>query len=387
MMKIKFIHCGDIHFDSPFSGLSANKASIRRDELRITFRNIVELCREKHADVLLIAGDLFEGTRISEETVTFLFSVLRKIPNTTVFISPGNHDPYMPGSVYDRVDWPENVVIFKKKSMEKISVKNLPLKVFGCAFTAPYADKNLLEGFTISEEEQNKNINIMVMHGDLPSSVSASYNPITLNSISHSKLDYLALGHIHTLLFPEKCGSTYYAFSGTPEGRGFDETDEKGVIYGEITKEDGKSKFDWEFIPCSTRMYQDLMVNVDGCATHEDAAQRIEQKIENPDNIYRISLVGTLKNAFLLNLNILQSRLEEKVFDIRFRDMTDTAVDFDELARETMLKGIFAKRMMAKIEEARKCGRAKEEKKLCDALAIGLKAFEGEVSVYDNQIN
>jgi len=34
---LKILHCGDLHLDSPFSGLSHDQSEARRQELRDTF--------------------------------------------------------------------------------------------------------------------------------------------------------------------------------------------------------------------------------------------------------------------------------------------------------------------------------------------------------------
>ena len=44
-------------------------------------------------------------------------------------------------------------------------------------------------------------------------------------------MDYIALGHIHKFSGIKRIGNTYYAYSGCPEGRGFDEEGDKGIIF------------------------------------------------------------------------------------------------------------------------------------------------------------
>lgn len=385
---IKFIHCADIHFDTAFSELPAEKAAVRRDELREVFSRIIELCRSKDADILLISGDLFDGVKVTDETVAFLRDTFVKIPDVQIFISPGNHDPYMPGSKYDQVAFPENVHIFTDDKIKKIRLDSLKLNVYGAAFTSPYLEKSLLDGFSLSKEEPGvEYANILVIHGEIVSSVSQNncYNPIQTSDIAASGLDYIALGHKHTYFF-EKSANTCYAYCGSPEGRGFDETGEKGIIYGEIYKNPlNQTVVKHEFIPCCRRVYKEIKADLTGCATHEEALERINRFIDNPDDIYKIILCGSLKNGFLIDMNILRSRFSDKCFFIKFRNATSTEVDLEALSKETMLKGVFAKRMLLKIEEASKRGDDKNVKLYTDALAFGLKAFEGDVP-YDNQI-
>lgn len=62
----------------------------------------------------------------------------------------------------------------------------------------------------------------------------------------------------------------------------------------------------------------------------------------------------------------------------KVKDKTEIKADFNELAKEQSLKGIFVKNMLLKIENSY----GEEKELLKSALNIGLKAFSGEV-VYD----
>ncbi len=389
---ISFIHCADIHFDTAFSGLSPAKAALRRDELRQTFLKILQLCREKDVDCLLLSGDLFDSTRVTDETVAFIKHAFEQVPDLPIFIAPGNHDPYMPGTRYDGTTWPSNVVIFKEQQITKHAFttrEGVPINVYGAAFTTPYLEKNLLENFTVPADDRTC-FNLMALHGDtVGTGQSSVYQPITMSSIAQSHLDYLALGHKHTASQPEKQGETYFSYSGTPEGRGFDEAGEKGVWYITLTKEENDTvpSITDMWIPCAARHYEIVTVDVTGCASHQEVIGRVEAAIDHSEHLYKILLTGVLKDGFLLDLNLLQARLADCCFLLKLRDTTRTEVDLETLAKENMLRGIFARRLLAKIEEAQRKGNTKEEQLYTDALTLGLRAFEGEVSVYDHQIN
>lgn len=389
---ISFIHCADIHFDTAFSGLSPVKAAIRRDELRQTFLKILQLCQEKEVDGLLLSGDLFDSTRVTDETVAFIKHAFGQVPDLPIFIAPGNHDPYMPGTRYDGTAWPSNVTIFKEQQITKhtfVTRKGVPIHVYGAAFTTPYLEKNLLENFAVPANERT-GFHLMTLHGDtVGTGQSSVYQPITMNSIAQTHLDYLALGHKHTASQPEKQGQTYFSYSGTPEGRGFDEAGEKGIWYITLTKEEGaeEATLQSQWISCAARRYETITVDVTGCASHQEVIDRVAAAIDHPENLYKILFTGMLKDGFLLDLNLLQARLADSCFLLKLRDTTRTEVDLEALSKENMLRGIFARRLLAKIEEAQRKGNTKEEQLYTDALTLGLRAFEGEVSVYDHQIN
>ena len=54
---LNIIHGADFHLDSPFSGLSPERAAQRRGEQRDLLTRLAQLAREKQADLVLLSGD------------------------------------------------------------------------------------------------------------------------------------------------------------------------------------------------------------------------------------------------------------------------------------------------------------------------------------------
>ena len=100
---IRVIHTGDLHLDSPFRGLPAEKARQRREEQRGLLDRLAALCAERQADVVLIAGDLFDGDGVYYETTRMLADVFGSM-KAKIFIAPGNHDPYSDSVSYTHLD-------------------------------------------------------------------------------------------------------------------------------------------------------------------------------------------------------------------------------------------------------------------------------------------
>ena len=72
---MKFVHAADLHIDSPLRNLSrydgAPAERIRR-ATRQALENLVELCLEEGAELLVIAGDLYDGEWRDYATGLFL---------------------------------------------------------------------------------------------------------------------------------------------------------------------------------------------------------------------------------------------------------------------------------------------------------------------------
>ena len=105
---VRILHFADLHLDRSFAGLSVapSEAAKRREELRAALRRIVDLALELDVDALTIGGDLYEHERAGPDTANFLAGEFERLAPKRVLIAPGNHDPYIPDSLYWRLDWP-----------------------------------------------------------------------------------------------------------------------------------------------------------------------------------------------------------------------------------------------------------------------------------------
>ena len=102
-------------------------------------------------------------------------------------------------------------------------------------------------------------IHLMTLHGDVAG--QGRYGPHPAGDIAESGLTYLALGHIHACSGLQRAGETCWAYPGCPEGRGFDETGEKGVLF--VTVEDDHT-VSARFVPLAGRRYEIVEADVTG---------------------------------------------------------------------------------------------------------------------------
>ena len=75
---IKFLHAADLHLDAPFSALSPEQAAARRQEQRALLTDLAEAANAQDCDVVLLAGDLFDSSSASEQTLLALRRALRR---------------------------------------------------------------------------------------------------------------------------------------------------------------------------------------------------------------------------------------------------------------------------------------------------------------------
>lgn len=371
MKTVKILHCADIHIGASESFLG-EKAKGRRYETLLTFERIVDIANSESVQLVALAGDIFDSNSSAEEFFGKVIEKIESVPHIKFIFSAGNHDPLTSHSPFIKRSLPENLFVFSGRD-SVIRFDDLSLCIYGHSFESAFLKGN--ESFSISPDENY--INLMVLHGDLRSDLNSEYNSVTDGFISRSGMDYIALGHIHKRTDILKSGNTYYAYSGCPEGQGFDETDTKGVYIGEI----GKGICNLEFMPVAKRMHICENIDITGIPSNSDIASFILNLLSEKysasftDNLYKLTLTGTAFGEEL-SLTEIKTRLENSVYFVKLRDLSTPSIDFEELSKEASLKGIFVKNMLKAINEASEDEKESYEK----ALKLGLKAFIGEVS-------
>ena len=337
MMPVRILHAADFHLDSPFEALTPETAAIRRREQRELLDKLTTLCAEERVQLLLLSGDLLDSAASYFETQEVLVRAFSRI-KAEIFISPGNHDYYCQKSPYAYVKFPENVHIFTSPLAGSLTLPDLGCRVWGCAFNDQYS-RPLLTGFSAPESGL---IELMVLHGDTGGD---AYNRIREPEIAASGLDYLALGHIHTFSGIKTAGKTAYAYPGCPEGRGFDETGEKGVIIGDVSK----SGCNLRFQPLNGRAYRILSVDL---TEQQDAAAAVSAALpQNTErDIYRLILTGEFGED--LDIAGLRDSLADRFFHLAVQDRTKPPRNIWEGAGDDTLRGIFLKSLKEKYDSA-----------------------------------
>ena len=376
MKKIKILHRADIHFDTPFSGMTPKEALKSKEELKQVFEKIIKMTLEKEIDILLIAGDIFDNLSVNKTTLYFIKNCFENISKVKVFISPGNHDPFNEKSFYSIVDWPANVHIFKG-DMESVILEDLNTVVWGAGFNTSHVNKSLLK----EVKRVDRYNNIMVLHGEITTTKDGNdYNPITEEDIARSNMDYIALGHRHKFSEVKKIENTYYSYSGCPQGRGFDELEDKGIVLIEL-----KDKFvESKFIRTSIRNYYEKEINIQGCFGYSEVKNKIINEIPSNDrknNFYKIILRGEVCEEFTLNEEFLQESLKDEFHFVKVIDKSEIKLDINELIKGYSLKSIFAKKIYERLQNAET---EEERESITLALKIGLQSISGEeVKIYE----
>lgn len=358
----KFIHAADFHLDSAFGALTAQQAAARRRESRELVFHLANYVNTHGISLVLLAGDLLDGTSVFRETGEQLSAALGSM-EAQVCIAPGNHDWLGSGSVWETVDWPENVHIFKKNTLTDLEIPQLNAVVHGAAFTAPEQTGSLLAGFAAPEDGK---VHLGLLHGDTGDTESR-YDPLRREEIAASGLTYLALGHVHKRMEPEMAGKTLWAWPGCLEGRGFDELGEKGFYEGTVS--DGGT-VSLTFVPFARHRYEIIKVDVTG----REPRSAVEAALlgETAGDLYRVILTGETGEQGA-DAAAIREALADRFYALEVRDHTRMAQDVWARAGEDSLRGLFLQALRTKLTSA---GTEEERETVTRAARFGLAALD-----------
>ncbi len=369
---IRFMHAADFHLGAEISFLQGSKKAERKAEMIISAERIFSAAKQAQVDIVLLSGDIFDNNSADEQTVSAFFGWVNRLGDIPVILAAGNHDPLTSDSPYLKYSRPANLYVLGTDD-ECIPLTDLGIRVYGKSFKSVYMAGEAR--FSLFPEDDGA-INLMVLHGELGYDLTGDYNTVTKEFIENSGMDYIALGHVHTFSALKKAGSTYYAYCGCPEPHGFDETGEKGVIFGEISKKECTVKF----LPTALRRHCLAEIDVSAAKNSTDAAEIVLNDLKSGfgdnfgRNLYKVILCGAVSEGISLNTSEILKRIENEIFYIKISNRTEIEIDLELTARESSLKGMFVRRMLQKIETD-----GDETGELRRALSLGLKAFNSEV--------
>lgn len=334
---IKLLHTGDIHLDSPFSGLDSRNAEIRRSELRAAFTSMMTYARMNNADMILVAGDLFDGDLITRETLAL---ISREFENfgKPIFISPGNHDSATPNSVWRKNVLPKNVHVFTEENISSVDLPELNTTVYGFAFTSPQMMGNPIIGKRVLDQSR---INLLLAHCDMVGPKSGNTNcPVTADQLDSFGADYSALGHIHNPPSPGHDGR--WCYCGCLEPRGFDEIGPKGACMVEISKKNCETAISIKRVRFAKRRYERGELELKDARTQADVraqiAHYISERKYGEDTVLSLKLTGYVPQTLVIDTEAAEASAPS-VFLLKLEDCTHPDIDLKALESDITIKG------------------------------------------------
>lgn len=225
---MKIVHAADIHLDSPLRGLTRYEGAPIdqiRGATRRALEGLVELCLSEGADLLLIAGDLYDGNWKDYNTGLFFVSQMARLraADVPVVVIRGNHDAA--SQITKSLRLPENVTELSTRRPETKHFPKLSVAVHGQGFADKAVTENLAAGYP---NALSGLVNIGLLHTSAGGyDGHQTYAPCTVETMAQKGYDYWALGHVHKR--DELSRDPWIVFPGNLQGRHAKETGPKGA--------------------------------------------------------------------------------------------------------------------------------------------------------------
>ncbi|MDO5575241.1 MAG: metallophosphoesterase, partial [bacterium] len=359
--QMKLIHCADIHLDSRMeANLTKEQAKLRKNELLLTFCDLVEYAATHDVKAVMIAGDLFDTGRVAVRTRNVVMELMTGHPQIDFYYIRGNHDQTW--LTAEQEGLPDNLYLFDEEwksytySGEAITISGVELS----------ADNHLRVCNTLVLDPDR--VNIVMMHGQ-----EAHYHGkdqaeiINLRELRDKSIDYLALGHLHSYKAEPLDKRGICCYSGCLEGRGFDECGEKGFVLLDV--KDGR--IESQFIPFARRTLFEVPVDLSGLQTAGEIEAVVAEQLSKigKENLVKVLLQGSVEVDTPKDVDYLLSRFAGDYFFLKIYDQTKLDIHIEDYQNDVSLKGEFIRMVLSeKLPQERKT----------QIILNGIRALSGE---------
>ena len=301
MKLFSFIHASDIHLDTPFMNISPSineeYSTILRSSPFTALQNLLEVSIAKNVDFVLLCGDIYNGEDKSIAGQIALQKFARALykEGIQLFIIAGNHDPLR--TTKYQLEYPPNTFIFPTEyhvvSFVKYS-KTLAY-IHGVSHSSKEESRPLSDFFTT--EFDRSLFHIGMLHCTVSSidqeEGKKQYVPCRLQELQSKKINYWALGHIHTRAILSEYPHIVYC--GNTQGIRSSEEGVRGVYYVEVAE---NKTISMDFIPTSTVIFDTLRIDLE----EEDTLDTLFMKIQEAVDSYIRTSSCTSHYIFTLRL-------------------------------------------------------------------------------------
>jgi DNA repair exonuclease SbcCD nuclease subunit len=299
LSTFKFIHCSDLHIDSPFKGVSevdpALGERLRASTLK-SFHNIVDLAIQKKVDAVIIAGDVFDG---ADKSLKAQFKFCRELERLSEkgipsFIAHGNHDPLDTWSA--SLKWPSNATIFSGEHVQGFPISKggrEVARIYGISFPCREVFENLALKF---QKQPHSGFAIAVLHANVGGNTEHDqYAPCSVDDLVGINMDYWALGHVHTRQILRD-NDPVIVYPGNSQARNIKETGAKGCCLVTLQETASPSV---QFFPTDVLRFYTERLDLTSCSSLNEVmdlirsrGQQLSSEADGCDILVRLTLVG-----------------------------------------------------------------------------------------------
>lgn len=226
---LRFLHTADWQIGMRAAHVGVAGAAVREERMAAATR-VVNAAIEHDVAFIAVTGDTFEDNGVDRLLVQRVADVLARFPRD-VYLLPGNHDPLVPGSVWDHPAW----------SQARLHVIGDAASIVvegGTLWPCPLREKIGRADPTawIPARDDSHGIRVCLAHGTVEGvATEEPYFPIPRDVAGRRDVDFVAIGHWHSYgSIASADGAVRLAYSGTHEPTKFGERDSGNALLVEI---------------------------------------------------------------------------------------------------------------------------------------------------------
>ena len=298
----KILHAADIHLDSPllrlesYPGAPVDKI---RSATRKALTNLIDLAIREQVDLVVIAGDLYDGDWNEFSTgLHFVNEATRLIrEGIPLVVIRGNHDAQ--SVMTQSLPLPSNpdgtAILLDHDGVDQRMFERIGVVVHGRSFPKKAVTEDLSLGYPAPIRGL---FNLGLLHTSLTGADGHdNYSPCKPDQLQDKGYDYWALGHIHDRRECHREGETPIVFSGNIQGRNIREVGAKGCVLITISDD---HKPTWAFHPLDVVRWQVFTHDITNDERRDDLFEAFadwlpDQVNASPDRplAVRVNLTGT----------------------------------------------------------------------------------------------
>jgi exonuclease SbcD len=367
-MPLKILHTADVHLGAKFLGLG-RKGEYQRAQLLQAFDDTVNLAIRERVNLVLIAGDLFDSANVSRSLlgrVAYRFHDLAAV-GIPVVVSPGTHDPYGERSIWRATEFTgmDNLTVFKSEEMLPARFPELDCVVYGNANVKPFANKYPLAGLEAADQSRWR-LGMLHASFEIPDVVDDTY-VVTPAQIAACDLDYVALGHYHSLS-DKSSGDVTAFYSGSPDMVRVQKGDFGYVLLVDIEETTVKV----QPVKVGKRIYEELTIKAEDAGAAGLAAM-IESGADM-EKVLQIVIEGARRPGYP-DMEELIAPLADSFFHISITDRSWAAPS--TLEPGAYPEGSPARLYLQALQDMLPGASAAEKDEITDAMQVGLALLLG----------
>ena len=224
-MPIRIVHTADNHIDLPFKQYPAEVASRLIEERFLALGRLVAVANERNAHFFVVAGDLFDSTRVKVGDIDKAAAVLRGFDGVAVIVVPGNHDHYANSEteVWRRfrraTEADARIDLLVDPAVKSYDVEGQAVHFFPCACPSKTGAEPTIGWVAEAAAQHATGLKIGIAHGNVTGlglDAEGQYFNMEPAALEAAGLATWLLGHIHVPFPTSESGErSPYFMAGT----------------------------------------------------------------------------------------------------------------------------------------------------------------------------